>query len=250
MWKVPKGKVNPKTLGYICPDGKINFQSEDVAFNYAKNRVMKSNGYEWGVVIKGNTIVADIKGSENCVKYKNDITDAVIVHNHPNDTVISLDDAICLLRGNAKKIVAFNTKGQYSQLTLLPEIRRLNFSWREWLINKLNGEKEKIAEKCLEDLGEQSIPQKILQIFYNADEKLKNIIQRWSIKRQDNPIGDTSVFPKEVKPFFDHVNDVEKKCIPLQSKYTHDLFSKSDNKFGFKYETNYSDSFIKSYNNL
>mgnify|MGYP006988887634 CR=1 FL=1 len=241
MWKVPKGKVNPKTLGYVCPNGNINFQSEDVALNYAKNRVMKCKGYERGVVIKGNTIIADIKGSENCVNYKNiDITDTVIVHNHPNDTVISLDDAVCLLRGNAKKIVAFNTKGQYSQLTLLPKIRRLNFSWREWLINKLNGERETIAEKCLEDLGEQSIPQKISQIFYNADEKLTNIIQRWLRKRQENPIVDTSEFPVNIKPFFDHVNDVERKCIPLQSKYTHDLFSKSDKKFGFKYETNYS----------
>lgn len=132
----------------------------------------------------------------------------------------------------------------------MPWVKRLDQSWREWLINKLNGEREKIAEKCLEDLGEQSIPQKILQIFYNADEKLKNIIQKWSIKRQDNPIGDTSVFPIEVKPFFDHVNEVERKAAPLQSKYTHDLWSKSDNKFCFKYETNYSDSFIKSDNNL
>ena len=243
LWKMPKGKINPKTLGYICPDGMINFQSEDVAFNYAKNRVMKSNGYERGVVIKGNTIVADIKGSENCVNYKNiDITDTVIVHNHPNDTVISLDDAVCLLRGNAKKVVAFNTKGQYSQLTLLPEIKKLDQSWREWLIKKISKEREKIVEKCQKDLGEESISQKILQIYYDADEKLANIIQRWSLKRQENPIVDTSEFPKEVKPFFDHVNEVERKAAPLQSKYTHDLWSKSDNKFGFKYETNYSDS--------
>ena len=212
---------------------------------------MKSKGYERGVVIKDNTIIADIKGSENSVNYRNiDLTDTVIVHNHPVDTVISLDDAVCLLKGNAKKMVAFNTKGQYSQLTLLPEIRRLDSSWREWLITKLNEERKKIAEKCLEDLGEQSIPQKISQIFYNADEKLTSTILKWLKKREENLIADTSEFPKEIKTFFDHVNDVEEKCIPLQSKYTHDLFSKSDNKFGFKYETNYSDSFIKSDNNL
>ena len=29
-WQVPKGKINPKTLGWVRPDGIINFQSAEM----------------------------------------------------------------------------------------------------------------------------------------------------------------------------------------------------------------------------
>lgn len=37
-YQMPKGKINTKTLGWIKPDGVINFQSVKIAENYAKNR--------------------------------------------------------------------------------------------------------------------------------------------------------------------------------------------------------------------
>ena len=41
-YKVPKGKINPKNMGYVLSDGTINFGSEEVAKSYAKNRIMSA----------------------------------------------------------------------------------------------------------------------------------------------------------------------------------------------------------------
>ena len=38
-WTPPK-LIQPKNLGWIRPDGKINFQTEDAAMEYAKNRAV------------------------------------------------------------------------------------------------------------------------------------------------------------------------------------------------------------------
>lgn len=40
MQKFPKGKISPKSLGYVRPDGKINFATKEAAATYAKNRVV------------------------------------------------------------------------------------------------------------------------------------------------------------------------------------------------------------------
>ena len=41
LYKTSKGKIDTKSLGWIRPDGKINFQSEETALNYAKNRALQ-----------------------------------------------------------------------------------------------------------------------------------------------------------------------------------------------------------------
>ena len=38
-WTPPKS-IQPKNLGWIRLDGKINFQTEDAAMEYAKNRAV------------------------------------------------------------------------------------------------------------------------------------------------------------------------------------------------------------------
>ena len=37
-----KGKINPNSLGYVCPDKTINFATDKVANNYAKNVVVQA----------------------------------------------------------------------------------------------------------------------------------------------------------------------------------------------------------------
>ena len=113
LWKTPKGKVNPKTLGYVLPNGNINFQSAEKAYNYAKNCVMKAlesdNQYERGLVIKGNTIIADVHGTQNEIKFADDLDlwGTTIVHGHPDNTPISLGDAPLLISNRANMFMNY-----------------------------------------------------------------------------------------------------------------------------------------------
>ena len=68
-----KGKMNPKTIGYVCSNGNIIFATKANALEYAKNSIVKalrSNPpYERGLVIKGSTIIANIRGDAVKVNY-------------------------------------------------------------------------------------------------------------------------------------------------------------------------------------
>ena len=59
--------INPKKLGWIRPDGKINFQTEDVAMEYAKNRVISAlkrhKPFERSIIVDKNTIIGEISGN-------------------------------------------------------------------------------------------------------------------------------------------------------------------------------------------
>lgn len=66
------GKINPKELGYLCPNGIINFQTGESAMKYAKRTIvkeLKSTGKELGVITKDSRVLKTIQGDENRVHY-------------------------------------------------------------------------------------------------------------------------------------------------------------------------------------
>ncbi len=49
FWQAPKGNINPKTLGWIRPDGIINFQTPKAAQTYAKKTCCGGSAYSKAV---------------------------------------------------------------------------------------------------------------------------------------------------------------------------------------------------------
>lgn len=125
--KVPKEKINPKALGWIRPDGAINFATKEAAETYAKNRVVAplniKTPFERGVLYKDTLIIGEVNGTQTAIDTKSlgDMADCIFVHGHPRgkggDAPISLTDYITMNSQNAKKIIAYNKDGEYSSLT-------------------------------------------------------------------------------------------------------------------------------------
>ncbi len=150
LWKSPKGEVNPKTLGWIKPDGVIIFQTAEVAENYAKNRCVSalhsSKPFERGVLVRDNQVLAEVQGDIAQIdmsKYSDKMAGANFFHGHPRiegntDFPISLADYLVLVSQRLKKIVAFNANGEHSTLIQNPKkslfIKFLPQKWQEKLI--------------------------------------------------------------------------------------------------------------------
>ena len=142
-WQVSKGKINPKALGYVCPNGTINFQTTEAAQTYAKNRVLSAlqapKPFERAVFVEDSRIIGDINGTVHKVEFDsknllNGHNDVMLVHGHPIGTPLSDPDYACLIANNRlNSIVAYNKRGEYSKMTKQkkPFIFRL-FSQKVW----------------------------------------------------------------------------------------------------------------------
>lgn len=149
LWKAPKGKINPSTLGWVRPDGVINFQTASAAENYAKNRCISAlhtpTPFERGVLVKDNQVLAEVNGDFTKIDmspYSDKMVGADFYHGHPklkgHTLPISLADYLVLVSQRLKKVVAFNDKGEYSAIIQNPQkslfIRLLPKKWQEKLI--------------------------------------------------------------------------------------------------------------------
>lgn len=244
-----KRNINPNIIGYQLPNGNINFVSKEGAYNYAKNKVLKAlhtdPPFEKGIVIKENTIISEIKGNTTsvCLAALN-LKDTTIVHGHPNvNAPLSFEDAITFIKCNAKKIIAFNSYGKYSQLTVLPKQK-----WQKILPEKMLNyiSKLKIAflkynehniEKKLSkrlDINLATINNEAKNIFKNSDAETKKILIKWQKNHKTKNFGNTSEIPAEIRPFFEKINEFDK----LRVQNTQLFWKRNAGKLGMKYETN------------
>ena len=129
-WNLPKGEINPKALGYVCPNGFINFQTEKSALNYAKNRVIDSvrstshKPFERAVLIDHKTIIGEMDGDDYSVdiaKWGGKMANKTYVHSHPNKATLSLNDYLVMLEQDIKKMIAFDMDSHMYALEKLPE---------------------------------------------------------------------------------------------------------------------------------
>lgn len=102
-YKVPKGKINPKNMGYILSDGTINFGSEEAAISYAKNRIMSAlkakEPFERGVYVNKNRVWGEFDGTSHCVEMdpRNIPEHTMSFHGHPTKSQpLSLPDYLNL----------------------------------------------------------------------------------------------------------------------------------------------------------
>ena len=114
LWKIPKGKINFDTLGYVHKTGEISFTNSEAALNYAKKRVVSALNYEngkrpfeRGFIIHDNVILAQTDGDSSSVvlklddKYKD--LDVIAVHGHLDGTIHRLEQFVRKILSKFKK---------------------------------------------------------------------------------------------------------------------------------------------------
>ena len=120
-------KISPEKLGYILPDGRINFSTKHVAWNYAKNKVTAAlNGtepFERTIIIKDNQIIGEIDGNRNCVNldpFKSELSNATVIHGHSTHKVegdespFGIEDFLVMLATKIKRSFAITKDGRIS----------------------------------------------------------------------------------------------------------------------------------------
>lgn len=149
LWKTPKRKINPKTLGWIRQDGIINFQTSEAAENYVKTRCIAAlsipNPFERGILTRDNQILAEVDGdfaSVDMTQYIGKMEGANFFHGHTRlrnnpELPLSLSDYLIMVSQKLKKVVAFNKNGEYSILIQKPQknkiLKLLPIKWQEKL---------------------------------------------------------------------------------------------------------------------
>ena len=127
FWKAPKGKIEPKNLGWVCPDGTINFATSETANNYAKNAVVKAlnapKPYEKSVVVNDRRIIFEHNGTENNCIVPPD-AQGTWVHGHPDTFAVpfsATDYSAFMSVKNIDKAVIYNSAGESSSLVKVPK---------------------------------------------------------------------------------------------------------------------------------
>lgn len=249
--KSPKGKISPNSLGYIRPDGKINFATKEAVETYAKNRVVAplntEKPFERGVLYKDTLIIGEVNGNRTSMDTKSlgDMADCVFVHGHPRekcgDAPLSLTDYITMNSQNAKKVVAYNKDGEYSSLT-----RKDNKSIILRLLPK------RLQEKCkfLEILGHGSIATEHYAKMY-ADLYPKDL-QKFADEvihvKVGIPYGNRAKISAHHKrngiPMkeWEAIQEVGKQVYTDGSMFrmVHEFWNKTAKKLGCEYKTNFS----------
>ncbi len=111
LWKIPKGKINPNTFGYMHPTGEISFASSESALNYAKNKVISALNYEKGkepfergILVHDNVILKQKDGGAGSVTIIPDerhrLLNYVVVHGHPDEGMSKIEKCV-------RKIISF-----------------------------------------------------------------------------------------------------------------------------------------------
>lgn len=142
--QLPVRNINPKKLGFVCPNGQINFQTEEAAFEYTKNSIINALkvGKEREIFTKGSSVLKIIDGNEKEVVCAFDdlpqIAGCTLHHGHPPAEYgyctrpFSGDDVSNFILLNKifgyEKSVVYNYAGEECTMTMK----------RRTLLNRLN----------------------------------------------------------------------------------------------------------------
>ncbi len=252
LWKAPKGNINPKTLGWVRPDGVINFQTASAAENYAKNRCVSAlrttKPFERGVLLRDNQVIAEINGDFTKIDmtpYSDKMIGATFLHGHPklngHTLPVSLADYLVMVSQQIKKIVAFNEKGEHSTLIQNPQkslfIRLLPKKWQKKLIP-------------LEQIGMGSIATSEYAKEYAKmfPKKMQKKVEQALHTQIGTPYGSRSKISEFEKSKltideFNTLNTVEEqvKKDGTLARIIHDFWGKVAKKLECTYETNFTD---------
>lgn len=233
--------INPKNLGFVCPNGQINFQTEDAALYYAKNTILKALkcGKEREVITKDASVLKVFDGERNSVTTDfsdfPDIAGCIQHHGHPLlscyfASPFSYADVDVFLMLNKvlgyKKSIVYNSLGEECTMTstkksslshvkLSPNIRKILYAINPKTFLRLAAER-KFHEEFIKE--------------HNKDYYIKTFTDRCSNEEIN--------FAKSIK------SDKEKLCAWIQEKINmllfHDELKALAPKLNIEYNTNFS----------
>ena len=241
LYSKPLKNINASELGYCLPNGNINFQTEEAAVKYIKNRLLASlnneQQFERCIAKKGTSILGETNGNKNhCnLPFNGEeflerisdkaVRDVEIWHSHPDEFGIGNAPPLSPPEGgdlatfnglHLKKIVAMNSKGEINSMEALPsyssdkfkEFRNKFDAFVEPRVINLLPEK---IQKRIEQIKNFLIANKCTSISEELKNELK-YIEQLQIKSQS-----TGKF----------------------AQIMHDYYKKAD-QYGMKYYTNFS----------
>lgn len=217
---------------------------------------MHNPPYERGFVIKNSTIIANIQGDAVKVNYGNiDLTDTIIAHGHPringDESPLSFEDVITSINNDVKETIAYNQKGEFSKLTVLPQSKIISRLLPQFLHKCLLKIKHKIYTQVLtnmynefvdnlriEESGKDlnKIKKELNDIFRTADEKTQQTFQKWSEEHNTKGYGDFSQLPANQKEVIQNLYNL----ISLLRENMHSFWDINAKTFNMRYETNYT----------
>lgn len=186
---------NPKKIGYVLPNGDINFSNEKTAIEYAKNKILqqiKNDNTEYGVLVKGQRIIGEAKGTKNSVNIadmdkfterfwnnSNLKRDVKFFHGHPDvyspKKTLPLSgyegDIETAVAAKLKSIVAYNSCGEFNRIDFLNNFSLKRFKELNTKLEELFIEKVTSADD-LKKLNE-------LKKLQNTQTEIPNTIQKW-----------------------------------------------------------------------
>ncbi len=251
-----KRKLDSKSIGYILPNGNINFATSQAAYNYAKYKVLKALHeevpYERGIIIRGKTIIEDVKGSECHVDYntkRSDCYNCIVVHGHPGIATLSKEDALQVIICNLQKCVAINSNGKYSQLFTKnssklykksPRLLKNIISFPRRFINSIILEHEyNLYDKKLQSKLTKinsKMQAEIQALINSVDNNTKELLINWCIDTNNKEYRDISRLPFEYNKTFDKFNQFQ----IFQQRAWRYFWQKNSNRYGLIYESNYT----------
>ena len=243
LWKVPKGKINSRALGYVCPNGQINFQNEASALQYTKNTILKAlkQGKERMVITKDANVLKVSDGGKFEVELAfrdfPQINGCNMFHGHPNVLgsytfpFSELDTKAFLMLNKVlgyKKSVVYNSIGEecsmtmksgkpslLSKLKLSPDYKFLLYD-----LNPLNFFRNRYIDKAQDKFNKN----------IDVTSYLKNLNSRCT-QEEKALVKELRVKPEEFRVW------VENK---INALIYHDGLKKYTTKLGIDYKTTFS----------
>lgn len=250
--------INMETLGYCLPDGKIKFRTNEVALKYAKNRVLHAlhckQPFERGIIISDSTILSEINGTYKSVDTNKelDCLNTIFIHGHPQDTPISQPDSKVLLLSNAKEIIAYNSKGEYSSLKkfIKPDdasskFKKFIFACKN-LFNCTNAEVDYLGtwhefkNKIGLNKKIKTIESKITKTFTEKSNHQYSEAFQKSLDLYENT-GQENYFtlPPHIRELVAELIKLDKEEIECSKEFTHNFWKENAYKYNLSYSTNY-----------
>ena len=250
--KVAPKNINPETIGYVDKQGCINFLNDKVANNYAKNRVLAAlnteKPFERGLVIDGKRILAETDGNDKEI-HIDDIAHLLngnkYVHGHPNiskygPAPVSIIDYLTMLSSRGKKMVAYNSKGEYSSLTQQPQKSILYYI----LPKKLWQGLERLAVLGAGSIATNEYAKNYSKLFpKEMQQKMENRLHK-TINAPFADINKIKEYKKKPLTKEEHniAYNVETESIlnNTSAQNIHEFWKNTAKKLDLKYETNFS----------
>ncbi len=230
--------IKPENIGYICPDGTINFQSAKTAEEYAKNVVVKAarqkNPYEKSVVIDKNRITYERNGTRGNCPIELDKT-GTWVHGHPDlyakggSFPFSATDysSFCQAPGLDRAVV-YNSLGEKAVMMKLPP------KWGEKLLAKFLPQQSIIGAK----IGACNGGYNAALIDKSAGKELNKLMLKalWA-KLTKNPEA-AKMYTEQNLNLYNKL--LQESISEAGAKRLHEFWVKSARRLGVDYSTNFS----------